>query len=164
MPRRQEPFMSHKLVDYRFDRIPAFLGQELGVSEWMTLEQWRIDEFAHCTGDDQWIHTDPDRCARESPYGVPIAHGFLTLSLLAQLMNDLKLMPEGTTLALNAGINNVRFKSVVRVGSRIRVRVKLAAVTPNGPDRLLTISACALEVEGEKDPALLADIVVLLCR
>ena len=108
--------MSSRVAGYRFDTLPTFVGTELPVGEWLAVEQSRIDQFADCTGDRQWIHVDPERCALESPFRVPIAHGFLTLSLLAKELMDLGLVPPDATRAINAGVNNVRFRTPVRAG------------------------------------------------
>src|SRR6202008_157288 len=103
---------------YRYDTVGQFVGQELGVSDWITVDQARIDTFAACTGDRQWIHVDVDRAKRESPFGTTIAHGFLPLSLLGGVMIDLGLVPEDASRVVNAGLNSVRFKAPVRSGSR----------------------------------------------
>jgi acyl dehydratase len=150
--------------DYRFDTLGRFVGTELGVGEWLTVDQARINQFAACTGDHQWIHVDAERCALESPFRVPIAHGFLTLSLLAKQMMELGLVPPDTTRAINSGVTNVRFKAPVRAGARVRARVTLGSAEAKGPERMLLIASCTLEVEHERDPALTAEVAVMVFR
>jgi len=150
--------------DYRFDTLGRFVGTELGVGDWLTIDQAKINQFAACTGDHQWIHVDPERCALESPFRVPIAHGFLTLSLLAKAIMDLGFVPPDTTRAINSGVNNVRFKAPVRAGARVRARVVLNTAEAKGPERMLLIAGCTLEVENEKDPALTAEVAVMVFR
>ena len=111
-----------------FDDLRARVGQELGVSDWLTVDQSRIDQFAECTGDRQWIHVDVERARRESPFGGPVAHGYLTLSLLAPTALEIIIRPAGITQAFNYGLERVRFISPVKVGSRVRNRIKLLAV------------------------------------
>jgi len=94
----------------------SFVGRELGVSEWITIDQGRIDQFAACTGDYQWLHVDVERSRRESPYGGPIAHGFLTLSLLAPTAFDVFIRPAGIKQAFNYGLERVRFITPVKAG------------------------------------------------
>ena len=96
----------------------SFVGRELGVSEWITIDQGRIDQFAACTGDHQWLHVDVERSRRESPYGGPIAHGFLTLSLLAPTALDVFIRPAGIKQAFNYGLERVRFITPVKAGAR----------------------------------------------
>ena len=156
--------MLKSLPGYRFEALPRFVGTELPVGDWLAVEQSRINQFADCTGDRQWIHVDPERCALESPFRLPIAHGFLTLSLLAKELLDLGLVPPDATRAINAGVNNVRFRSPVRAGARVRARVRLGSAEPKGPERTLLTAQCVLEVENEKDPALTADVAVMVFR
>jgi acyl dehydratase len=101
---------------YDVSTLGQFVGQELGVSDWLTVDQGRINEFADCTGDHQWIHVDVERARRESPLGSTIAHGFLTLSLLAAMQMELGIVPEGISQALNYGLNRVRFIAPVKAG------------------------------------------------
>jgi acyl dehydratase len=152
------------IPDYRFDSIPDFVGRELGVSTWQTVTQEQIDQFADCTGDHQWIHCDVERCLRESPFGAPIAHGFLTLSLLAKLLIDVGVVPPDASRAINSGVNNVRFRAPVRAGSRVRARINLNSAEAKGEARQLLVASAQLEVEGEKDPALNAEVAVMLFR
>lgn len=152
------------LADYRFETVTDHVGQELGVSPWMTVNQSQIDQFAEVTGDHQWIHVDLERCKAESPYGAPIAHGFLTLSLLARLLMDVGMVPPDVRQAVNAGVNNVRFKTPVRAGARVRARASVLSAERKGEGRMLATASAILEVEGEKHPALSAEVTVMLFR
>ena len=136
--------------------LKASVGQEIGVSDWHEVPQSQIDLFAAATGDDQWIHVDPDR-ARTGPYGTTIAHGYLTLSLLAPLMKGTYRI-EGATMAVNYGLNKVRFAAPVPVGSRVRVRVSLSSVDdiPNG---VQSVWSAVIELEGSEKPACIAEPV-----
>ena len=108
------------LTGYGFDTVHEFVGRELGVSDWITVDQESINKFADCTGDHQWIHVDVERSKEESPYGTTIAHGFLTLSLLAQLQYAVGIVPPDVAQAVNFGLDRVRFIAPVKSGSRIR--------------------------------------------
>jgi len=152
--------MSRK--QYDVSTLGQFVGQELGVSDWLTVDQERINEFADCTGDHQWIHVDVERAQRESPLGSTIAHGYLTLSLLAAMQMELGIVPEGVTQALNYGLDRVRFMAPVKAGARIRTRVVLMAVDPLGKGRLLLKTQNTVEIEGEIKPALIAETLALL--
>jgi acyl dehydratase len=136
--------------------LKAGVGQEMGVSDWHEVAQSQIDLFAEATGDDQWIHTDPER-ARTGPYGSTIAHGYLTLSLLAPLMKSTYRI-EGATAAVNYGLNKVRFAAPVPVGSRVRARVSLVAVDeiPNG---VQSVWSAVVELDGSDKPACVAETV-----
>ena len=136
--------------------LAASVGQEIGVSDWHEIPQSQIDLFAEATGDDQWIHVDPEQ-AKEGPYGTTIAHGYLTLSLLAPLMKTTYRI-EGAKMAVNYGLNKVRFAAPVRVGSRVRVRVSLASVDeiPNG---VQSVWSAVIELEGSAKPACIAEPV-----
>jgi acyl dehydratase len=147
---------------YTMATLPEFVGRELGVSPWITVDQSRIDAFAICTGDDQWIHVDVERARRESPFGAPIAHGFLTLSLLAKVQLELGAVPPDASRAINSGVNNVRFKAPVRAGGRVRARVSLLLAEPKGAGRILLVTRNVLEVEGETEPALTADVIAMV--
>ncbi|MDE1567867.1 MaoC family dehydratase [Aquabacter sp. P-9] len=133
-------------------------GGELGVSDWIAIDQDRIDRFAACTGDHQYIHVDPER-ARASPFGSTIAHGFLILSLLAPMGRDVP-VPEGVVLNVNYGLNKVRFISPVPVGSRIRGRFALAAFELVGPRQIQSAMTVTVEIEGAAKPALVAEWLV----
>jgi acyl dehydratase len=141
------------------DELAATVGQELGVSDWVTVTQEMIDRFAEATGDYQWIHVDRER-ARHTPQGTTIAHGFLTLSLLAQLRDRIYDV-DGIASRLNYGCDKVRFLEPVPSGSRVRLRLTLARVEPSRRG-VRVDSACAIELEGAPRPALVADHIVLL--
>ncbi|MFD5159347.1 MaoC family dehydratase [Streptomyces hawaiiensis] len=132
------------------DELKKLAGGDLGTSEWIEVTQERIDTFADATGDHQWIHVDPER-AKEGPFGAPIAHGYLTLSLFIPLFTEL-LDVQGVTTKVNYGLNKVRFPSPVKVGSRIRLTAKLAEVeeVPGGVQ--ITVEG-AIEIEGAAKPA-----------
>jgi acyl dehydratase len=149
-------------AQYSMATAGQFAGRELGASDWVALEQDRIDAFAACTGDRQWIHVDVERARRESPFGGPIAHGYLTLSLVAAMVMELGAIPTDAVTGLNYGLDKVRFIAPVRAGSRVRARAKLRAAEPQGDDRMLLRLDCALEIEGEAKPALVAELLCLL--
>ncbi|MFE7928407.1 MaoC family dehydratase [Streptomyces sp. NPDC057456] len=132
------------------DELKKLAGSDLGTSEWIEITQERIDTFADATGDHQWIHVDPER-AKEGPFGAPIAHGYLTLSLFIPLFTEL-LDVQGVTTKVNYGLNKVRFPSPVKVGSRIRLVAKLTEVeeVPGGVQ--ITVDG-AIEIEGGAKPA-----------
>ncbi|MFF7559022.1 MaoC family dehydratase [Streptomyces pseudovenezuelae] len=132
------------------DELKKLAGSDLGTSEWIEVTQERIDTFADATGDHQWIHVDPEKAAA-GPFGAPIAHGYLTLSLFIPLFTEL-LDVQGVTTKVNYGLNKVRFPSPVKVGSRIRLVAKLAEVeeVPGGVQ--ITVDG-AIEIEGGAKPA-----------
>lgn len=137
------------------------VGEEMGVSTWVTLDQEKIQEFAHCTGDHQWIHLDAERAARESPFGGTIAHGFLTLSLIAPTAFELLVARVQVKSVVNYGLEKVRFVTAVRSGKRVRNRIKLAAVDHKGSNRYLVTTDNSIEIEGEKRPALTASALAI---
>ena len=140
------------------DDAVATVGSELGVSDWMQIDQQRINDFADVTGDHQWIHIDVERAKAESPFGAPIAHGFLTLSLIPALSKD-NFRFENVKLAINYGLNKVRFLTPVTVGSRIRVRSELADVVAKDTSADLTVRH-TIEIDGVDKPAAVADMIV----
>ena len=148
--------------DYSIATISQYVGQELGVSEWVTITQERINQFADFTGDHQWIHVDVERARRESLFGTTIAHGYLTLSLAAALSMELGIIPAGVSEALNYGLDKVRFLAPVKSGSRVRDRVVLLAAEPQSKGRILLKFRNTIEIEGEAKPALIADALSLL--
>jgi len=148
--------------DYSIATISQYVGQELGVSEWITINQERINDFADFTGDHQWIHVNVERAKRESLFGTTIAHGYLTLSLAAALSMELGIIPAGVSQALNYGLDKVRFLAPVKSGSRVRDRVVLLAAEPQGKGRILLKFRNTIEIEGEAKPALIADALSLL--
>ncbi|MEU2908616.1 MaoC family dehydratase [Streptomyces massasporeus] len=132
------------------DELRKLAGGDLGTSEWIEVTQERIDTFADATGDHQWIHVDPER-AKEGPFGAPIAHGYLTLSLFIPLFTEL-LDVQGVTTKVNYGLNKVRFPAPVKVGSRIRLTAKLAEVDEVPGGAQITVEG-AIEIEGATKPA-----------
>lgn len=145
-----------------FDNLHERIGQELGVSRWVTIDQERIDVFADCTGDRQWIHVDPERARRHSPFRSTIAHGYLTLSIIAALAQEIGAMPENTQAAFNYGLDRVRFVAPVRVGARVRLRSTLVSVENRGPGQYLMKADNVVDIEGEEKPALTAVTLVMV--
>ncbi|WP_263264840.1 MaoC family dehydratase [Pseudomonas sp. RIT-PI-S] len=138
------------------DRLPDFIGQELGCSQWLTIDQARIDLFAKATGDYQFIHVDPLRAAA-TPFGSTIAHGFLTLSLIPHLLEGIMVLPEGVKMTINYGLEGVRFIQPVAVDSRVRLRLALLDVSEKRPGQWLLRARATLEIEGEEKPAYVAE-------
>ena len=141
-----------------FKDLPTHVGQEVGVSDWLEITQERVNQFADATGDHQWIHVDVERATRE--IGGPIAHGYLTLSLIPHLGARL-MRVNGVTRGINYGSDKVRFTSMVRVGKRVRLRQKLMAVEPKAGGTQLK-SLCTIEIEGEERPACVAETISVL--
>ena len=138
------------------------VGSELGVSDWMVVDQERINEFADCTGDRQWIHVDVDRARRESPFGGPVAHGYLTLSLIGPLSLDVGVVPSDAAAGFNYGLDKVRFLAPVPAGGRVRLRVVLDNVEEKNNGQLLVKTRNTIEIENSDKPALIADALALL--
>lgn len=147
---------------YKLASVGEFVGKELGVSSWHVIDQDRINAFAECTGDHQWIHVDVDRSKRESPFGGTIAHGYLTLSMLAPLQEEIGVIPDGTRQAINFGLDTLRFLTPVKAGARIRMRVTLLSVEDRGKGRLLLRTANTFDIEGAEKPALTAESLALV--
>ena len=135
-------------------------GRESGPSEWLSVDQGRIDLFADATEDHQFIHIDPERAAA-TPLGSTIAHGFLTLSLLPRLNDELMVMPEQTLMTFNYGLDKVRFLQPVKSGSRLRLWSKILEVTAKSGGRILLKSEAKVEIEGEPKPAVIAETLYL---
>ncbi|MCS6948785.1 MAG: MaoC family dehydratase [Steroidobacteraceae bacterium] len=146
------------------EHLKALIGKEVHVSDWLTVTQQRVNEFAQATGDFQWIHVDVERARRESPYGGTIAHGYLTLSLYPYLRGlvaaDKPLVP-GVKNIINYGLNKTRFPAAVKVGARIRARCVLLAVEPAGTGLQIT-EQYTVEVDGEAKPACVAEAIMRL--
>lgn len=136
--------------------LAQHVGEELGITEWLTIDQDRIDAFADATLDHQFIHVDPE-LAKQTPWGTTIAHGFLTLSLLSHFQFATMLAPENMVMAINYGTDRVRFLEPVRVGSRVRARSRLVEVAEKGAGRWLLKMETAVEIEGIDKPALVAE-------
>ncbi len=143
------------------DKLHALVGTRLGVSDWMPLGQAQIDAFADATLDHQWIHVDPQRAARELPGGKTIAHGFLTLSLLPAMRQQV-FNVTGVSSRLNYGLGKVRFPAPVPSGSRIRAAFDLAGAETREEGRVLVTLLATVEVEGEDKPACVAEMLALL--
>ena len=143
------------------DEIRARVGEEIGVSGWLAVDQARIDAFADSTEDRQFIHLDPEAAAR-TPFGGTIAHGFLTLSLLSRLASEAMLLPDNLKMVVNYGLDRVRFLAPVRSGRRIRGRFVLDSVEEKAPGQVLMRHVVTVEIEGEDRPALTAVWLTLL--
>lgn len=150
------------IKDYSIATIDSYVGRELGVSDWVTVDQPRIDAFAACTGDRQWIHVDVERAKRESPFGGTIAHGYLTLSLLAALAIEIGLIPPDASAGLNYGLDKVRFMTPVKAGARVRNRVTLLSAEKKEGGRIIIKTMNELQIEGEEKPALIAESLAML--
>ncbi|MEQ6250848.1 MaoC family dehydratase [Sulfitobacter sp. HNIBRBA3233] len=133
------------------------LDTEVGVSNWILVDQKMIDDFAKTTHDEQWIHVDPTRAAAETPFGGAIAHGFLTLSLASRFAYDCFSMLPGQVMGINYGMNKLRFLKPVVAGSRLRGRFTLKAVSAKSDTQMLRENRLTIEIEGEETPALIAD-------
>src|SRR5262249_37402547 len=150
------------IAQYCMATAPQFIGRELGASGWVVVDQDRIDAFAASTGDRQWIHVDVARDTRESPFGGPIAHGYLTLSLLAAMVMELGVIPPDAATGLNYGLDKVRFIAPVKAGARVRTRATLlAAEAQNGGRGLLKLS-CPPGGQSEAQPPPPAELLCLL--
>ncbi len=143
----------------RIDGIREAIGREVGVSQWLTVTQERIDRFADVTDDHQWIHVDPERARRESPFGTTIAHGFLTTSLLPRMLHEAVTMEIPSRLTVNYGFNRLRYVSPVPSGSRIRTHVTVNGVrdVEGGCEIAWGVT---VEIEGKAKPALVAEWLI----
>ena len=140
--------------------IKNYIGKELGRSEWLTIDQERINQFAECTGDHQFIHVNPEK-AKLTPFGGTIAHGFLSLSLVPMLMEKIMIMPEGLKMAVNYGLDSVRFIQPVKVDSKVRLVVTLTDANEKNPGQWLLKAKAVLEIEGQEKPAYIAEPLTL---
>jgi len=138
------------------DELPQLVGTEIGPSDWITISQERINTFADATDDHQWIHVDPER-AKDGPFGSPVAHGFLTLSLFIPLWSSI-FDVEGVTTKVNYGLDRVRFTSPVTVGSRVRLTATLTKVEEVGGGLQLSTSG-VIGIEGQERPAVVVDFL-----
>ncbi|MGB7182191.1 MAG: MaoC family dehydratase [Burkholderiaceae bacterium] len=141
-------------------QLSDMVGRDLGVSDWITVSQERIDAFANCTDDHQFIHIDPDK-AKKTPFGGTIAHGFLTMSLLSNLAYDTALSLEGAGLGINYGFEKGRFLSPVHAGKRIRARFTLKAATEKKPKHWMLNYDVTVEIENEEKPAMQMEWVTM---
>jgi acyl dehydratase len=140
------------------EQAQSLVGSELGVSDWMQIDQERVNDFAEVTGDHQWIHVDVERAKSESPYGAPIAHGFLTLSLIPALSKD-NFRVQNAKLVINYGLNKVRFLAAVPVGNRIRVRSELADAVAKDQSTVDLTVRHTIEIDGVDKPAAVAEMI-----
>ena len=138
------------------NEIRARIGEDIGVSDWLLIDQLRIDAFADATEDRQFIHTDP-KAAAMTPFGGTVAHGFLTLSLLSRLAAEVILIPADARMVINYGLEHLRFLSPVRSGKRIRARFKLDSADEKAAGQLLMRHQVTVEIEDEQRPALIAE-------
>ncbi len=136
------------------------VGQEFGPTDWVALTQDKIDQFAELTLDRQFIHVDPVKAAT-TPFGGTIAHGFFTLSLLAHFQGQANVIPAGTTMGVNYGLNKVRFLQPVKAGQRVRGRLKPLAFVDKAPKQILATYEITVEIEGETKPALVAEMLAM---
>ena len=143
------------------DDIRERIGTEIGVSDWLTVDQARINAFADATEDRQFIHVDPDAAAR-TPFGGTVAHGFLSLSMLSRMAAEAMLIPDNVKMAVNYGLDRVRFIAPVQSGQRIRGRFTLDSIEEKAPGQLLLRHSVTVEIEGVDKPALTAQWLGLL--
>lgn len=143
------------------DDIRSRVGGEIGVSSWILIDQARIDAFAEATEDRQFIHVDPEAAAA-TPFGGAVAHGFLSLSLLSRMAANAMLLPEGMRMAVNYGLERVRFLAPVRSGKRVRGRFVLDSVEEKAPGQWLLTHTVTVEIEDETKPALVATWLALI--
>lgn len=150
-----------KRVLHGADEVRAAVGEHLGTSDWLEITQERVDGFAESTGDHQWIHTDPERAARESPFGTTIAHGTLTLAMIDGFRDELTAPLRGSArLGVNIGYDRVRFPAPVRTGSRVRATMQITGVAEKEGGWVQVVQRFTVEVEGEPRPACVADSLV----
>ena len=163
-PTPEQPLVQTPEAAKMYESLKAQLGEETYLGEWYTVDQDCINQFARVTGDEQWIHTDPERAAEESPFKTTIAHGFLTLSLIPTLTDtvnpDNNPYPEAK-MVVNFGLNQVRFPFPVKAGSRVRARTKLVGLVPMKRS-IEVVSEVSIEVENSRRPACVAETVLRL--
>lgn len=150
------------IAGYTMSTVREFIGRELGASGWRTIDQDRIDAFARCTDDQQWIHCDVERAKRESPFGGTIAHGYLTLAMLSPLQNEIGTIPADAKQAINMGLDKLRFLAPVRAGARVRMHATLLEVEDRGKGRLVLRTQNTIDIEGEEKPALTVESLALV--
>jgi acyl dehydratase len=145
------------------DAAKALIGTETGISNWHTISQQQVDQFADTTGDHQFIHLDFERASKETPFGGTIAHGYLTLSLLSMLGAEAGTVRlENTRMTINYGLDKVRFLNPVRTGSRIRARFVLMSIDEKNPGQYLIKNQATVEIEGQEKPAMIAESLSLV--
>ena len=139
--------------------LKAYIGREIATTDWLTVTQERIQQFAEATGDLQWIHIDPARAQRESPYGATIAHGFLTLSLMSYFLKEAIELPGEVRRTINYGLNRVRFPAAVHAGDRIRARIRLESCKELS-DSVEAVFGIAIETQGSDKPCCIAEWIL----
>jgi len=139
--------------------LDDLVGEDLGVSDWLEITQDRIDLFARATGDDQWIHTDPERAKRESPYGTTIAHGHLTMSLAPMMLQQI--IHVHASMLVNPGVERIRLRTPVKCGDRVRMHCTLKALRKVPGGGLRATLHTSFEVEGQKRPAAFGDVLLV---
>lgn len=145
----------------KFEDLKGQVGKTFGPSDWILIDQERIDRFAEATLDDQWIHVDEERAAT-GPFRTTVAHGYLTLSLLVRMVQDVGILPEDAQLVVNYGLDKVRYPAPVPSGSRVRCRTQVTGCDERGEGRLLLSLSCTVEVDGQDTPALVAQVLYLV--
>ncbi|MEM9967886.1 MAG: MaoC family dehydratase [Pseudomonadota bacterium] len=150
------------MSELTFDQMANMIGAELGTSSWRPVTQDTVNSFAECTGDTQWIHIDVERAKKESPFGGPVAHGYLTLSMLSAMAMEIGVVPKHTAAALNYGLDKVRFLAPVPVGARIRLHAKLVSFERKENGQFLMKAGNTIEIEGTEKPALIAESLAML--
>jgi acyl dehydratase len=148
-----------RLILESLQSLQDIAGREIATTDWLTVTQQRINNFAEATGDHQWIHTDSERAQRESPYGATIAHGFLTLSLVSHFLREAIQLPESVRRTINYGLNRVRFPAPVRAGAKIRARIGLQSCREL-PDSVEAVFEITIEVEGGEKPCCVAEWIL----
>jgi acyl dehydratase len=152
----------NQMTQISFANIDEYIGCEIGISEWLAIDQARVNMFADATGDHQWIHVDVERAKRESPFRAPVAHGYLSLALVAALSMQAGAIPADAAAAMNYGLDKVRFLAPVPVGSRVRLRVSLLGVERKDAGQLVMKTNNILEIEGSEKPALIAETLAFI--
>jgi acyl dehydratase len=145
----------------KVEDLPGLVGKDLEPSPWLEITQERVNQFAEATNDFQFIHVDPEKAA-QTAFGGPIAHGFLSLSLLSYLNAQSAIVPENTVMGINYGSDKIRYLMPVRVGKRVRSKQKVLEVTEKNPGQWLFKNSVTVEIEGEETPALVAEILSLM--
>ncbi len=143
------------------EKFKQLIGQDNGTTDWIVIDQEKINRFADVTEDHQWIHVDMEK-AKQGPFGTPIAHGFLTLSLVPVFSYAGKYAIEGAKMSINYGLNKVRFINPVKVGSRVRSKMVITAVEEKKPNQILVTNTHTIEIEGEEKPACVAEALGMI--
>ena len=150
------------MTELTYAQMGRRVGDSLGTSSWQVVTQEAVNEFANCTGDKQWIHIDVERSRNESPFGGPVAHGYLTLSLLSAMAMEIGIVPKGTVAALNYGLDKVRFLAPVPVGAKVRLHSKLSGFDRKANGQVLMKTENTIEIDGADKPALIAESLAML--